>query len=128
MNARNGNWTIPQLLLDLEARVAELEATNHTVYVHHVTFTASTIEWAFIDIINDTGTPFTSDTLLQHLLALPEDTKIMCTGNDSQSIAIAALKKVGNQIMAELVDTDSRTFTALTLSTDYVEQIRSWQY
>ena len=125
MNARNGNWTIPQLLLDLEARVAELEAINHTVYVHHITFTASTIEWVFIDIINDTDTKFTSDTLLEHLLALPEDTKIMCTGNDSQSIAIAALKKQGNEIMAELVDTDVRAFTTLTLLSDYVEPIRS---
>ena len=124
MNARNGNWTIPQLLLDLEARVAELETVNKTVYVHHVTFTASTIEWAFIDIINNTDTPFTSDTLLEHLMALPEDNKITCTGNDSQSIAIMSLKKQGNEIMAELVDTDARAFTTLTLSSDYVEPIR----
>ena len=124
MNARNGNWTIPQLLLDLEARVKALEE-NQMVYVHHITFTASTIEWVFIDIINDTDTKFTSDTLLEHLLALPEDTKIMCTGNDSQSIAIAALKKQGNEIMAELVDTDVRAFTTLTLRSDYVEPIRS---
>ena len=124
MNARKGCWTIPQLLLDLEARVAELETANHAVYVHHVTFTASTIEWAFIDIINDTGTPFTSDTLLEHLFALPEDTKITCTGNDSQSIAIMSLKKQGNGIMAELVDTDARAFTTLTLRSDYVEPIR----
>ena len=124
MNARNGNWTIPQLLLDLEARVAELEAINHTVYVHHITFTASTIEWAFIDIISDTGTTFTSDTLLEHLLALPEGTKITCTGNDSQSIAIMSLGKEGNQIKAELVDTDARVFTTLTLRSDYVETIR----
>ena len=124
MNARNGNWTIPQLLLDLEARVAELEAINHTVYVHHITFTASTIEWAFIDIISDTGTPFTSDTLLEHLLALPEGTKITCTGNDSQSIAIMSLGKEGNQIKADLVDTDARTFATLTLRSDYVETIR----
>ena len=123
MNARNGNWTIPQLLLDLEARVAKLEAINHTVYVHHITFTASTIEWAFIDIINDTDTPFTNNTLLEHLLASPEGTKITCTGNDSQSIAIMSLKKQDNQIMAELVDTDSRTFTTLTLVSDYVEPI-----
>ena len=123
MNARNGNWTIPQLLLDLEGRVAKLEAINHTVYVHHINFTASTVEWAFIDIINDTATPFTSDTLLEYLFALPEDTKIMCTGNDSQSIAIEALKKQGNEIMAVLVDTDVRAFTTLTLRTDYVEQI-----
>ena len=124
MNARKGCWTIPQLLLDLETRVAELEAINHTVYVHHVTFTASTIEWVFIDIINDTDTKFTSDTLLEHLFALPEDTKIMCTGNDSYSITIAALKKQGNEIMAELVDTDVRSFTTITLLNDYVETIR----
>lgn len=125
MNARKGCWTIPQLLLDLEARVAELEAANHAVYVHHVTFTASTVEWAFIDIINNTGTPFTSDTLLEHLMALPEDNNITCTGNDSQGIAIVALKKQGNQIMAELVDTDVHAFTTLTLRSDYVEPIRS---
>lgn len=124
MNARNGNWTIPQLMLDLEARVAELEAANHAVYVHHITFTATTIEWAFIDIINDTGTPFTSDTLLEHLMALPEGIKITCTGNDSQSLAITSLKKQGNEIIAELVDTDARAFTTLTLRSDYVETIR----
>ena len=124
MNARNGNWTIPQLLLDLEARVAELEAINHTVYVHHITFTATTIEWAFIDIINDTGTPFTSDTLLEHLFALPEGTEITCTGNESHSIAIMSLKKRDNEILAELVDTDARSFTTLTLRSDYVETIR----
>ena len=124
MNARNGNWTIPQLLLDLEARVAELETVNKTVYVHHITFTASTIEWAFIDIINNTDTPFTSDTLLEHLMSLPVNNKITCTGNDSQSIAIMSLKKQGNEIMAELVDTDARAFTTLTLRSDYVEPIR----
>ena len=124
MNARKGCWTIPQLLLDLETRVAELEAANHDVYVHHIAFTATTIEWAFIDIINDTVAPFTSDTLLEHLFALPENTKITCTGNDSQAIAIMSLRKQGNEIIAELVDTDARSFTTLTLSSDYVEPIR----
>ena len=124
MNARNGNWTIPQLLLDLEARVKALEE-NQIGYVHHITFTASTIEWVYIDIINYTNTPFTSDTLLQHLFALPENTKIMCTGNSPQSVAIMSLRKQGNEIMAELVDTDGCAFTTLTLVNDYVEPIRS---
>ena len=57
-------------------------------------------------------------------MALPEDNKITCTGNDSQSIAIMSLKKQGNEIMAELVDTDARAFTTLTLRSDYVEPIR----
>ena len=124
MNARNGNWTIPQLLLDLEARVKSLEESK-IGYVHHVSFTATTIEWAYIDIINDTDTPFTSDTLLKHLLALPESTKIMCTGNSPQSVAIMSLRKQDNQIIVELVDTDGCTFTTLTLVSDYVEPIRS---
>lgn len=124
MNARNGNWTIPQLLLDLEARVKVLEESK-IGYVHHVNFTATTIEWAFIDIINATNTPFTSDTLLEHLLAIPENTKITCTGNTSTSVAIMSLRKQGNQIMVELVDTDSCAFTTLTLVTDYVEPIKS---
>ena len=124
MNARNGNWTIPQLLLDLEARVKALEE-NQMVYVHHITFTASTVEWICIDIINDTNVPFTSDTLLEHLFALPEDTRITCTGNTAESVAIMSLKKQGNQIMADLVDTDSRAFTTLTLTSDYAEPIKS---
>lgn len=123
MNARNGNWTIPQLLLDLEARVKALEE-NQLCYVHHITFTASTIEWAFIDIINDTDTPFTSDTLLEHLFAIPENTKIMCTGNDPQSIPIVSLQKQENEIVAYLADTDGRGFTTLTLFSDYVEPIK----
>ena len=123
MNARNGNWTIPQLLLDLEARVKALEE-NQLGYVHHVSFTASTIEWAYIDITNDTDTPFTSDTLLEHLLALPESTKIMCTGNSPQSVAIMSLIRQDNQIIAELVDTDGCSFTTLTLISDYVEPIK----
>lgn len=127
MNARNGNWTIPQLLLDLEARVKALEE-NQLGYVHHITFTASTVEWIHIDIINDTNLPFTSDTLLEHLLALPENIKIMCTGNTSESVAITSLTKQGNQIMANLVDTDGRSFTTLTLVSDYPEPIKSWQY
>ena len=124
MNARNGNWTIPQLLLDLEARVKALEE-NQMVYVHHITFTATTVEWICIDIINDTNVPFTSDTLLEHLFALPEDTRITCTGNTAESVAIMSLKKQGNQIMADLVDTDSRAFTTLTLTSDYAEPIKS---
>ena len=124
MNARNGNWTIPQLLLDLEARVKALEE-NQLGYVHHVSFTATTIEWAYIDIINDTDTPFTSVTLLEHLFALPESTKIMCTGNSQQSVAIMSLRKQGNQIVAELVDTDGCSFTTLTLRSDYVEPIKN---
>ena len=124
MNARKGNWTIPQLLLDLEARVKALEESK-IGYVHHINFTATTIEWAFIDIINDTNTPFTSDTLLEHLFALPEDTKITCTGNTSQSVAIMSLRKQGNQIVTDLVDTDSCAFTTLTLISDYAEPIRS---
>lgn len=123
MNARKGNWTIQQLLLDLEARVAELEAANHTVYVHHVTFTASSIDNICVDIIKDINTPFTSATLLGHLISLPQDTRIMCTGGTPESIAIYALKNQGNQIMAELVDTDGRAFTTLTLISDYVEPI-----
>ena len=123
MNARNGNWTIPQLLLDLEARVKALEESK-IGYVHHIDFTASTIEWAYIDIINDTNTPFTSDTLLEHLFALPENTKIMCTGNTSQSVAIMSIRKQDNQIVVGLVDTDSCVFTTLTLISDYVEPIK----
>ena len=123
MNARNGNWTIPQLLLDLEARVKALEESK-IGYVHHIDFTASTIEWAYIDIINDTNTPFTSDTLLEHLFALPENTKIMCTGNTSQSVAIMSIRKQDNQIAVELVDTDGCSFTTLTLISDYVEPIK----
>ena len=124
MNARNGNWTIQQLLLDLEARVKALEE-NQLGYVHHITFTASTVEWIYIDITNDTNVPFTSDTLLEHLLALPENTEIMCTGNTTETVAIMSLKKQGNEIMATLVDTAGCAFTTLRLVSDYVEPIKS---
>lgn len=124
MNVRKGNWTIQQLLLDLEARVAELEAANHTVYVHHVTFTAINIDNICVDINNDIDTPFTSVTLLEHLLSLPENTRIMCTGGTPTSVSIMSLTKQGNEIKANLVDTDSVNFTTLTLLTDYVEPIR----
>ena len=123
MNARKGNWTIPQLLLDLEARVAELEALNHIVYVHHVTFTASNIDNICVDIINDIDTQFTSVTLLEHLFALPENTRIMCSGGTPTSVAIMSLRKQDNVITADLVDTDAVNFTTLTLLSDYVEQI-----
>ena len=124
MNARNGNWTIPQLLLDLEARVAELEAANHAVYVHHITFTATNVNVIYLDIINDTGTLFTSDSLLEHLMALPVNNKITCTGNNLQDVAIMSLRKEDNSIKAEFVDTDAASFTTLTLLNDYVETIR----
>ena len=124
MNARNGNWTIQQLLLDLEARVKALEE-NQLGYVHHITFTATTVEWIYIDITNDTNVPFTSHTLLEHLFALPENTEMMCTGNTAETLAIISLKKQDNQIMANLVDTDGRAFTTLTLISDYVEPIKS---
>ena len=124
MNARNGNWTIPQLLLDLEARVAELEAANHVVYVHHITFTATNVNVIFLDIVNDTDILFTSDSLLEHLMALPVNNKIMCTGNNLLDVAIMSLRKEDNTIKAEFVDTDSASFTTLTLLNDYVEPIR----
>ena len=124
MNARNGNWTIPQLLLDLEARVAELEAANHAVYVHHITFTATNVIAIYLDIVNDTGTLFTSNSLLEHLMALPENNKITCTGNNSLDVAIISLRKQDNTIVAEFADTDSSTFTTLTLLNDCVETIR----
>ena len=124
MNARKGNWTLQQLLLDLEARVAELEAANHTVYVHHVSFTATNLNVVYLDIINATDTKFTSDTLLEHLFALPVSNKIMCTGNNLLDVAIMSLRKEDNVIKAEFVDTDSANFTTLTLLTDYVEPIR----
>ena len=124
MNARNGNWTIPQLLLDLEARVAELEAANHAVYVHHITFTATNVNVIYLDIINDTGTLFTSDSLLEHLMALPVNNKITCTGNNLLDVAIMSLRKEDNSIKAEFVDTDAASFTTLTLLNDYVETIR----
>ena len=124
MNARNGNWTIPQLLLDLEARVAELEAANHAVYVHHITFTATNVNVIYLDIINDTGTLFTSDSLLEHLMALPVNNKITCTGNNLLDVAIMSLRKEDNAIKAEFVDTDAASFTTLTLLNDYVETIR----
>ena len=123
MNARNGNWTIPQLLLDLETRVADLEAINHTVYVHHVTFTATNVIAVYLDIVSNTATLFTSDTLLEHLMALPENNKITCTGNNLLDVAIISLSKQDNTIKAEFVDTDSANFTTLTLLTDYVEPI-----
>lgn len=124
MNARKGNWTIQQLLLDLEARVAELEAANHTVYVHHVTFTADNIDNICIDIINGTDIPFNSATLLEHLFAVPENIRIMCTGGTPTSAPIMSLRKQYDQIRADLVDTDTVNFTTLTLISDYVEQIR----
>lgn len=123
MNARKGNWTLQQLLLDLEARVTELEAVNHTVYVHHINFTAANIDNMFIDIINDTNIPFTSDTLKKYLFSLPESTRIMCTGGTPASVAIISIKKQGNEIMADLVDTDGVVFTTPILISDYVEQI-----
>lgn len=124
MNARKGCWTIPQLMLDLEGRVAELEAINHTVYVHHVTFTATNVNAVYLDIVSDTGTLFTSDSLLEHLMALPENNKITCTGNNLLDIAVISLRKQDNTIKAEFVDTDSADFTTLTLLNDYVEPIR----
>lgn len=124
MNARNGNWTIPQLLLDLEARVAKLEAVNHTVYVHHVSFTATNINVIYLDIVSDTDTLFTSDSLLEHLMALPVNNKIMCTGGNLLDVPIMSLRKEDNSIKAEFVNTDSVNFTTLTLRTDYVEPIR----
>ena len=123
MNARKGCWTIPQLLLDLEARVAELEAINHTVYVHHITFTAPNVNVIFLDIVNDTDVLFTSNSLLEHLMALPVNNKIMCTGNNLLDIAVMSLRKEDNTIKAEFVDTDSANFTTLTLLNDYVEPI-----
>lgn len=125
MNARKGNWTLQQLLLDLEARVTELEVANKPVYVHHVHFDSSNIAGIYLDIINDTDTLFTSDSLLEYLMTLPENTKIMCTGTTVLDIVILSLSKVGNQIIAGLVDTDSVSFTTLRLFTDYVEPIRS---
>lgn len=124
MNARKGNWTLPQLLLDLEARVTELEAANHTVYVHHVSFDSGTIGGMYLDIINDTDTPFTSDTLLQYLLSLQEDSKITCTGFTATDETIISLRRVGNQINVGLPDTTEYSFTTLRLFKDYVEQIR----
>ena len=124
MNARNGNWTIPQLLLDLEARVKALEE-NQLGYVHHITFSASGIDWICVDISNDTNIPFTSDSLLEHLFALPNNTKIMCTGNNPASVAIMSLRRVDDHIMADFVDTDGQAFTTLTLASDYVEPIKS---
>lgn len=124
MNARKGNWTLQQLLLDLEARVTELEAANHAVYVHHIHFTAANIDNMFIDIINDTNIAFTSDTLKKYLFSLPENTRIMCTGGTPTSVVIISIKNQGNQIMADLVDTDGVVFTTPILISDYVEQIR----
>ena len=123
MNARNGNWTIPQLLLDLEARVAKLEAVNHTVYVHHIAFTAANINVIYLDIVSNTDTLFTSDSLLEHLMALPVNNKIMCTGGNLLDVSIMSLRKEDNSIKAEFVDTDAASFTTLTLLTDYVEPI-----
>ena len=124
MNARKGCWTIPQLLLDLEARVKALEE-NLLGYVHHVSFTAKNVDVINLDIVNDTNEPFTSVTLMQHLLALPNHTRIMCTGRNLQDIAIVSLTRDDSEIRADLVDTDSINFTSLTLYTDYVEPIRS---
>ena len=123
MNARNGNWTIPQLLLDLEARVAKLEAINHTVYVHHITFTATDVNEIYLDIVSDTDTLFTSDSLLEHLMALPVNNRIMCTGVNLQDVAIISLRKEDNVIKAEFLNTDSANFTTLILMNDYVEPI-----
>ena len=124
MNARKGNWTIPQLLLDLEARVKALEE-NQIGYVHHISFTANTVDVINLDIVNDTNEKFTSVSLMQHLLALPNNTRITCTGRNLMDIAIVSLKRVDNQITADLVDTDSNSFTSLTLQSDYVEPIKS---
>lgn len=124
MNARKGNWTIPQLLLDLEARVTELEAANHTVYVHHVHFDAANIGGMYLDIINGTDTLFTSDTLLEYLFAIPEDTPITCTGFSATDGTIIYLKRVNNQIIAGLPDTSTYNFTTVRLFKDYVETIR----
>ncbi len=124
MNARHGCWTIPQLLLDLEARVKALEE-NLLGYVHHVSFTAESVDVINLDIVNDTNEPFTSDTLMQHLLDLPNHTRIMCTGRNLQDTAIVSLTRDDTEIRADLVDTDSNNFTSLRLYTDYVEPIRS---
>jgi hypothetical protein len=62
---------------------------------------------------------------MQHLLDLPKRTRIMCTGRNLEDIAIVSLKREGTEIEADLVNTDSNSFTSLTLYTDYVEPIRS---
>ena len=58
-------------------------------------------------------------------MALPENNKITCTGNNLLDVAVMSLRKQDNTIKAEFVDTDSVAFTTLTLVTDYVEPIRS---
>lgn len=125
MNAKQGCWTIPQLMANLEARVAELEATNKPVYVHHINFAADGISVINIDIINNTNEPFTSVTLMEHLLALPTSTRLMCTGSSSQDIGIVSLTNNEDVIRADLQDTDSIDIADIGNFADYVEAIRS---
>lgn len=125
MNARHGCWTIPQLLLDLETRVKALEEANQPVYVHHVCFQEANIRAICLDILNVTDTLFTSDTLLAHLMSLPNNTNIMCSGFTATDDAIVKLSRQDNLLIAGMPDSEAYSFTTLTLVTDYVEPIRS---
>lgn len=124
MNARHGCWTIPQLLLDLEARVKALEE-NQKMYAHHVCFQAGNISAICLDILNVTDTPFTSDTLLAHLMALPNRTNIMCSGFTVTDDVIVKLSRDNNLLIAGMPDSEGYSFSTITSVTDYVEPIRS---
>lgn len=71
MNARKGCWTIPQLLLDLEARVKALEESNVTLYEHNIQMMvaqgASPVANPRLTIYNNNASQFTAETILEYI-------------------------------------------------------------
>ena len=125
MNARHGCWTIPQLLLDLEARVKALEE-NQKVYVHHVLFAAVSFGILTINIINGTDESFTPETLTEYLHNIPENSALMCTGDTSSGKAITMVKYSESDGMYGVDSSNTaHQFEEIRIYSDYVEPIRS---
>lgn len=71
MYARRGCWSVPQLLLELEARVNALEKSKVTLYEHNIEMLvasgAAPVANPRLTIYNDNALPFTNETILAYI-------------------------------------------------------------
>lgn len=71
MYARRGCWSVPQLLLELEARVNALEKSKVTLYEHNIEMLVASsgtpVANPRLTIYNDNALPFTNETILAYI-------------------------------------------------------------
>lgn len=121
MNARQGRWTIPQWLLDLDDRVKALEESQVTLYEHNIQMMvasgAAPVASTIFTVYTNSAIEFTGETILTYLSSAKSKS---ASGTFSGKVVNYIVYIEGGGYNVGFIDGTSASFNAVLAITDTV--------